>query len=108
VRDAVRHFKRAHGLAANGVAGREALQLLGIHRPSCRISTRLAVGDHGPKVRCLRRFLVGRGFEMRLVGGYNGRVARAVRAVEARRRLAVDGVADRRVLRALGAWPTTA
>jgi Putative peptidoglycan binding domain len=105
---AVRHFQRTHGLRGNGVAGRTTLRELGIHRPSCRISVPLAPGDGGWRVNCLRRFLIGRGIGMLPVGGYNKRVANGVRKLEARRDLPVDGVADWRFLRALGALPTTA
>jgi peptidoglycan hydrolase-like protein with peptidoglycan-binding domain len=104
VGDAVRHVKRVHGLPANRIAGRDALRLLGIHRPACRIAAPLARGARGPAVFCLRQFLAGRGIRIQLVGEYNRRVARGVRTLEARRGLPVDGVADRTFLRAIGAW----
>ena len=104
VRDAVRHFKRAHGLGVDGVARKEVLQRLGIHRPACRVSKPLAAGDRGRPVWCLRRFLDGRGRHVWPTGRYNARVARGVRGLEARRDLPVDGVADARFLRAIGAW----
>ena len=104
VGDAVRHFKRAHGLRANGEATPAARRLLGIDRPACRIAAPLAPGARGPAVFCLRQFLAGRGIRMPLVGDYNARVARGVRALETRRGLRVDGIADATFLRAIGAW----
>ena len=53
---------------------------------------------------CLRQFLAGRGRPVPLVGPYNGRVANAVRTLESRRGLAVDGIADEQFLRVIGAW----
>jgi hypothetical protein len=101
---ALSHYRRSIGLARARVAGRTTLSRLGIYRPSCRISTPLAVGDRGPAVFCLRQFLAGRGIRIPLVGEYNRRVARGVRALEAWRGLRVDGVADRTFLRTIGAW----
>jgi peptidoglycan hydrolase-like protein with peptidoglycan-binding domain len=102
--DAVRHFKRTHGLAGARRVGKETLQLLGIRRPMCRVSAPLAIGDKGRQVWCLRRFLAGRGIQIPVEGRYTARVARAVRQLEARRGLRVDGIADRTFLRAVGAW----
>jgi len=106
VRLTVAHFQRSRGLRATGVAGKATLQALGIHRPACAIDTPLAPGDTGWRVNCLRRFLLGRGIDMQVVGGYNPRVAKAVRKLEARRGLPADGVADEAFLRAIEAWPT--
>jgi hypothetical protein len=104
VGNAVRHVKRGHDLRTNRRAGREALRLLGILRPTCRIDAPLARGARGPSVFCLRQFLAGRGVRISVVGPYNRRVAKGVRRLETRRGLRVDGVADRTFLRAVGAW----
>jgi peptidoglycan hydrolase-like protein with peptidoglycan-binding domain len=101
---AVAHFRRIVGLPRSRVAGWETLSRLGIYRPSCRIARPLGPGDAGPAVACLRRFLYGRGRPIPLAGGYGSQVAHAVRVIEARRGLPVDGVADVAFLRAIGAW----
>jgi Putative peptidoglycan binding domain len=102
----VAHFRRNAGIGPARVAGPVTLSRLGVYRPGCRIATPLALGDYGPPVWCLRRFLVGRGIEVSLDGKYTDRVAKAVRTVEARRGLRVDGAADATFLRAIGAWPS--
>jgi peptidoglycan hydrolase-like protein with peptidoglycan-binding domain len=104
VGDAVAHFQRAADLRANGVASRATLQRLGIQRPACTIEVALAPGASGWAVHCLRRYLVGRGIAMEIVGPYNPRVAKAVRLLEARRGLPSDGIADETFLRAIEAW----
>jgi peptidoglycan hydrolase-like protein with peptidoglycan-binding domain len=101
---AVAHFRRGVGLPRSRVAGWETLSRLGIYRPSCRISRPLGPGDGGPAVACLRRFLFGRGRAIPLVGGYGTQVTHAVRVIEARRGLPVDGIADVAFLRVIGAW----
>jgi peptidoglycan hydrolase-like protein with peptidoglycan-binding domain len=104
VADAVSHFRRNQGLRSSRIAGSVTLSRLGIFRPTCRISAALAPGATGPPVRCLRRFLIGRGSSIQPVGPYNARMATAVRSIERRRDLPVDGVADEQFLRVIGAW----
>ncbi len=98
------HFRRHLEIGRSPVAGPVTLSRLGVYRPSCRISTPLDLGDGGAAVFCLRQFLAGRGRPVPLVGPYNGRVANAVRTLESRRGLAVDGIADEQFLRVIGAW----
>jgi peptidoglycan hydrolase-like protein with peptidoglycan-binding domain len=101
---AVAHFRRSAGIPRSRVAGPVTLSRLGVYRPPCRVSEPLGPGDGGAAVFCLRQFLAGRGRPVPLVGPYNGRVASAVRILESRRGLPVDGVADEQFLRVIGAW----
>jgi peptidoglycan hydrolase-like protein with peptidoglycan-binding domain len=103
---AVFHYRRSIGLLPARVAGKTTLSHLAIYRPTCRISRPLDVGARGRAVHCLRRFLSGRGRALPLVGAYGSRVAHAVRVLEARRGLPVDGTADATFLRSIGAWRT--
>jgi peptidoglycan hydrolase-like protein with peptidoglycan-binding domain len=101
---AVSHFRRSVELGRSWVAGPLTLSRLGVYRPPCRISTPLGPGDGGAAVSCLRQFLAGRGRPVPLTGPYGAHVASAVRILETRLGLPVDGVADQQFLRVIGAW----
>jgi peptidoglycan hydrolase-like protein with peptidoglycan-binding domain len=102
---AVRHYQRHHGLRGTGVGSARTLTKLRIWRAPCTISNALRPGMAGAEVVCLKRQLGGLGHDLApITDRYDAATARAVRLVEGRARVAIDGIADEVLLRRLGAW----
>jgi hypothetical protein len=101
---AVRAFQRRAGITVDGIAGpqtRRALDRLG--RPLWGKRKVLATGMVGWDVSVLEFFLARRGLRPGAVDGrFNRRTAAAVRGLQRRKHLAVDGVIGPQTLRVLG------
>ena len=91
---AVRTFQAQHGLAVDGVAGRQTRRALG-KRGKPKLGKRpMHIGQRGWDVAALQFLLHERGFEPRgFDGGFGPNTQNAVRRFQAAARLAVDGIA---------------
>lgn len=102
-RAAIVRFQKRRGLEADGVAGpatRRALGRLGRHRPGDRV---VGPGTIGWDVSAVEFRLVRAGLPRRAVDGcFDRRTSRVLRRFQARRGLAVDGLAGPSTLAALG------
>jgi hypothetical protein len=101
---AVRAFQRKAGITVDGIAGPQTRRALGrLGRPLWGKRKLLAPGMVGWDVSVLEFFLARRGLKPGAVDGrFNHRTAGAVRRLQRRKHLAVDGVAGPQTLRALG------
>lgn len=71
----------------------------------CTVSSRLALGDASPDVRCLESFLVTAGVLAATPDDtFDTATETAVKAFQQQRELVVDGVVGPQTARALGAW----
>jgi hypothetical protein len=101
---AVRAFQRRAGITVDGIAGPQTRRALGrLGRPLWGKRKVLARGMVGWDVSVLEFFLARRDLRPGVVDGrFNRRTAAAVRRLQRRRHLAVDGVAGPQTLKALG------
>jgi lysozyme family protein len=101
---AVRAFQRRAGITVDGIAGPQTRRALGrLGRPMWGKRKLLANGMVGWDVSVLEFFLARRGLRPGAVDGrFNRRTAAAVRRLQRRKHLAVDGVAGPQTLRVLG------
>jgi hypothetical protein len=101
---AVRAFQRRAGITVDGIAGPQTRRALGrLGRPLWGKRKVLATGMVGWDVSVLEFFLARRGLRPGAVDGrFNRRTAAAVRGLQRRKHLAVDGVVGPRTLRVLG------
>jgi len=101
---AVRAFQRRAGITVDGIAGPQTRRALGrLGRPLWGKRKLLAPGMVGWDVSVLEFFLARRDLRPGAVDGrFNRRTAAAVRRLQRRKHLAVDGVAGSQTLRALG------
>jgi hypothetical protein len=101
---AVRAFQRRAGITVDGIAGPQTRRALGrLGRPLWGKRKVLATGMVGWDVSVLEFFLARRGLRPGAVDGrFNRRTAAAVRRLQRRKNLAVDGVAGPQTLRVLG------
>lgn len=101
---AVRAFQRRAGITVDGIAGPQTRRALGrLGRPLWGKRKVLARGMVGWDVSVLEFFLARRDLRPGAVDGrFNRRTAAAVRRLQARKHLAVDGVVGPQTLRALG------
>jgi hypothetical protein len=101
---AVRAFQRRAGITVDGIAGPQTRRALGrLGRPLWGKRKLIATGMVGWDVSVLEFFLARRGLRPGAVDGrFNRRTAAAVRRLQRRQHLAVDGVAGPQTLRVLG------
>jgi lysozyme family protein len=101
---AVRAFQRRAGITVDGIAGPQTRRALGrLGRPLWGKRKLLARGMVGWDVSVLEFFLARRGLRPGAVDGhFKRRTAAAVRRLQHRKHLAVDGVVGPQTLRALG------
>jgi hypothetical protein len=101
---AVRAFQRRAGITVDGIAGPQTRRALGrLGRPLWGKRKLLATGMVGWDVSVLEFFLARRGLRPGAVDGrFNRRTAAAVRGLQRRKHLAVDGVVGPQTLRVLG------
>jgi len=110
-RNAVIGFQRAHGLAADGIAGPRTMAALGGARggsapapaPASGGGSTLRVGSRGPQVAQLQRALAAKGFSPGAADGVFGpNTQRAVMSFQRAHGLSVDGVVGPHTWAALG------
>jgi hypothetical protein len=101
---AVRAFQRRTGITVDGIAGPQTRRALGrLGRPLWGKRKLIAPGMVGWDVSVLEFFLARRDFRPGAVDGrFNRRTAAAVRRLQRRKHLAVDGVVGPETLRVLG------
>jgi hypothetical protein len=101
---AVRAFQRRAGITVDGIAGPQTRRALGrLGRPLWGKRKLLAPGMVGWDVSVLEFFLARRDLRPGAVDGrFNRRTAAAVRRLQRRKHLAVDGVVGPQTLRVLG------
>jgi peptidoglycan hydrolase-like protein with peptidoglycan-binding domain len=108
-RDAVRRAQRRLGLPRTGVADARLLARLRTGRPSPGLppsppaTTLLSLGDQGPGVRRLQAGLRRSGFTVSVDGAFGPRTRLAVARLQRRLGMRVNGGADAKLLRRLGA-----
>ncbi len=93
------------GLAVSGVADRQFLWRMRMWDPRCTVQVSLRRGDDVlDQVSCLKRHLQGRGLPASRDSRFGVDTVRAVRALGRAEGRPVDGIADSRLLKHLGAW----